>query len=387
MLTWTASTGTSPITYNVFRGTSSGGESGTAIASGLSATSYTDTTVTNGTTYYYEVSATNTVGTSSKSAQVSVTPEPPSGTLLQIDAGGGATGTFVADEFFNNGNEYSTTTSVSTTGVTDPAPEAVYQSVRWASSFNYVIPGLTAGSSYAVRLHFAELSWTAAGQRVFNVAINGTTVLSNFDVFATAGGQYKAVVEQFSATANSLGQIVISFTKGTADNPEIAGIEILGSGSLAPPPSDVLDIDSGSSTEYAPYLADEDYNTGNEFSSSATIDTSHTYNPASASVYQTCRWASSFTYTIPGLTPGVAYGVRLHFAELTWTAAGDRVFNVAINGTSVLSNFDIFATSGAQNRALTEEFTAVANSSGDIVISFTQGTADNPEVNGIEIVQ
>ena len=78
--------------------------------------------------------------------------------------------------------------------------------------------------------------------------------------------------------------------------------------------------------------------------------------------------------------------MRLHLAELSWTAAGQRVFNVAINGTTVLSNFDIFATSGAQNRALTEEFTAVANSSGAITIAFTQGTADNPEVNGIEVV-
>lgn len=52
-------------------------------------------------------------------------------------------------------------------------------------------------------------------------------MLSNFDIFTTAGGEYKALVEQFTATADSLGQITISFSKGTADNPEVAGIEIL----------------------------------------------------------------------------------------------------------------------------------------------------------------
>ena len=78
--------------------------------------------------------------------------------------------------------------------------------------------------------------------------------------------------------------------------------------------------------------------------------------------------------------------MRLHFAELTWTAPGQRLFNVAINGTTVLSAFDIFATSGAQNRAVTEQFTARANSSGQIVIAFTQAGVDNPEVNGIEIL-
>ena len=52
---------------------------------------------------------------------------------------------------------------------------------------------------YTVRLHFAEIYWTAAGQRRFNVAINGTQVLTNFDIFATAGAN-KALVRDFSAT-------------------------------------------------------------------------------------------------------------------------------------------------------------------------------------------
>jgi hypothetical protein len=386
-LSWTASTGTAPITYSVYRGTTSGGESATPIATNLTAISYTDSGLTNGTTYYYVVTAANSVATSGDSAQVSAAPEQGgNNTLLQIDAGGGATGTFVADEFFNNGNEFSTTTAVSTSGVANAAPEAVYQSARWAPSFNYIIPGLTAGASYTVRLHFAELSWTSSGKRLFNVAINGTSVLSNFDIFATAGGQYKAVVEQFTATANSLGQIVIAFSQGTADNPEIAGIEILGSGTIVTPPPAVLQINSGSGAAVSPFAPDEDFNAGNEFTSSSSIDTSHTYNPAPAAVYQTCRWAPSFTYTVSGLNAGSTYAVRLHFAELSWTAAGQRLFNVAINGTSVLNNFDIFATSGAQNRALTEEFTAVASSSGTITIAFTQGTADNPEVNGIEVL-
>jgi hypothetical protein len=386
-LTWSASTGSAPITYNVYRGTSSGGEGATAIATGISSTSYTNTGLTNGTTYYYKVSATNSVGTSAQSAEVSATPVAGSGALIQIDAGGSGSSPFIADTDFNNGNEASTTNTISTTGVTNAAPEAVYQTVRWAPAFTYIVPGLSPGSSYTVRLHFAELTFSGAGEREFNVAINGTSVLSNFDVYATAGGQDTAVVEQFTATADALGQITISFTQGSVDNPEVAGIEILGSGTLGQPLSDVLEIDTGSSTAVTPYVADEDFNTGNEASSSATITTTNTSTPAPAAVYQTCRWASSFIYTIPGLTAGSTYAVRLHFAELTFSGSGERVFNVAINGTSVLSNFDIYATSGAADRAITEQFNAVANSSGQIVISFTAGTADNPEVNGIEILQ
>uniref|UniRef100_UPI0035E40173 malectin domain-containing carbohydrate-binding protein n=1 Tax=Thermogemmatispora sp. TaxID=1968838 RepID=UPI0035E40173 len=67
-------------------------------------------------------------------------------------------------------------------------------------------------------------------------------------------------------------------------------------------------------------------------------------------------------------------------------APGKRVFNVAINGQSVLSNFDVYATAGYKT-ALQRQFTATANSSGQILISFTQGSADNPFINGIEIYQ
>lgn len=368
--------GPQPVTGGTWSWTGPGGFSSTA----------RQVTVTPTSTGTYTATYTNAGGCQSTQT-FTLTVSTSSGPLIQIDAGGGAVSPFIVDTDFNNGNEASTTTTVSTTGVTNPAPEAVYQSARWAPSFTYIVPGLTAGFSYTVRLHFAELTWTAAGERVFNVAINGTTVLSNFDIFATAGGQYKALVEQFTATADSLGQITISFSKGTADNPEVAGIEILGSGTLGSALPDVVDVDSGSSTAVSPFVADEDFSTGNEASSGATINTTHTATPAPAAVYQTCRWNSSFTYTIPGLTAGNTYAVRLHFAELTWTAAGQRMFNVAINGNYVLNNFDIFATAGAQNQALTEQFNATANSSGQIVISLTQGTADNPEINGIEILQ
>src|SRR5262249_51263090 len=74
-LSWTASTGAT--SYNVYRGTSAGGESATALASGVSATSFTDSTAVNGTTYYYTVRAVNAGGTSASSNEVAATPQAP----------------------------------------------------------------------------------------------------------------------------------------------------------------------------------------------------------------------------------------------------------------------------------------------------------------------
>ncbi len=56
--------------YNVYRGTSSGGE--TLLTQVGNVTSYTDSTATNGTTYFYKVSAVNSVGEGPLSSELSV---------------------------------------------------------------------------------------------------------------------------------------------------------------------------------------------------------------------------------------------------------------------------------------------------------------------------
>jgi len=82
-----------------------------------------------------------------------------------------------------------------------------------------------------VRLHFAEIYYTTAGQRYFNVLINDIPVLTNFDKVAAAGGAFKAVVREFAANANAAGQLDIHFTQGTVSgvdgNPTVSAVEVL----------------------------------------------------------------------------------------------------------------------------------------------------------------
>lgn len=156
-----------------------------------------------------------------------------SATVYQINCGGSISSPFTADQYFSGGTVRTVTNTITTTGVTNPAPQTVYQAERYGT-VTYTLPNLTVGSQYNVRLHFAELYWTATGKRKFNVVINGTTALSNYDIYASTGARYKAVVKEFSATANASGQIIIKLTNVT-DNATIGGIEIIQTTSNAAP--------------------------------------------------------------------------------------------------------------------------------------------------------
>jgi hypothetical protein len=187
---------------------------GTVSASGL---------FTAGTTAGGPFTVTASSGSVSANASVTLTAAPT--TIYQINCGGSAASPFTADQYATGGTQRTVTNAITITGITNPAPAAVYQAERYGSS-TYTLPNLTPGSQYQVRLHFAELYQTATGKRVFNVAINGTTVLTSFDVYAVAGARYKAVLREFTTTANTSGQIVIALTTVT-DNATISGIEII----------------------------------------------------------------------------------------------------------------------------------------------------------------
>ncbi len=75
VLTWAATPGA--VSYNVYRGTSSGGQSGTPVATGVTALTFTNTGLTNETTYYYKIAGVNTGGTGAKSNELSAKPQAP----------------------------------------------------------------------------------------------------------------------------------------------------------------------------------------------------------------------------------------------------------------------------------------------------------------------
>ncbi len=78
---------------------------------------------------------------------------------------------------------------------------------------------------YEITLLEAETYWSGPGEREFNVFIQGRQVLTNFDIYAAAGGMNVPISLVFTnAVTNS--QLQILFTPGAADNARVSGVQV-----------------------------------------------------------------------------------------------------------------------------------------------------------------
>jgi hypothetical protein len=86
-------------------------------------------------------------------------------------------------------------------------------------------------AEYTVRLYFAELENEQAGKRVFDIKLQGQTVLDDFDLLKEAGGSHKPVVREFPGVRVSR-NLEIEFvprdkeTSSVNDMPILCGVEV-----------------------------------------------------------------------------------------------------------------------------------------------------------------
>jgi hypothetical protein len=213
--------------YNVFRGTTPGfiPSAANQIATVVSGTKYEDTTGMCQTPYYYVVQGVDLAGLSVTSTQASASiSQCPTVSSAQINAGGPAVAPFISDVDFTGGSILNHKNTIDLSGVTNAAPMTVYQSAR-QGNFTYTLAGFDPGSSHTVRLHFAETFFTTAGSRTFNIGINGTQVMTNFDIFAAAGAKNKAVILELTQNADSNGTFTVTFTS-VVNSSLLSAIEI-----------------------------------------------------------------------------------------------------------------------------------------------------------------
>ncbi len=337
-------------------------------------------------------------------------------TIVSLNSGGVATGSFGGDAYFTGGGTYGTTAPIS--GMPSGVSDAVYKTER-NKNFSYTITGLDPSSYHRIDLHFAEIFWTQPGKRLFDVTLNDKLVLNDFDVFVAAGGINKAYVKSLVTKPDSTGKITAQFTT-VLDEAKVSGIVIgkhLGNGGPTNLDSDgdgvpdATDAFPDDPAEWAdangdgvgdntvlgnlqPLLAvnagggaiggftsDSNFTGGGSYSTTAAI-TGVSANVPSA-VYQTER-NQTFSYTFSKLSPAHYHRVELHFAEIFWTEPGKRIFDVNLNGKVVLNDFDIFTAAGGINTAHVKAFVVKPDAGGKVSLDFVT-VLDQAKVSAIVI--
>jgi ELWxxDGT repeat protein len=313
--------------------------------------------------------------------------EEPASTAFRINAGGGAYTdkagkAFVADQYANTGNP---STQV-TRAIANTEDDELYGQGRIGERFTYSLP--TGNGVYYVVLHFAETYWGnlvegGIGSRSFNVDIEETRKLTDYDIYAKAGGSLRAVQEAFRVVVKD-GILNIRFSKGSADLPLISAIEVFA--------QDAFRINVAGSAYYSSkgwFLSDAYYG-GGSISAYAQGAVAGTEDDE---LYRSNRHSSLFHYNLP-TGPG-EFQVTLHFAETYWGnqvqgGAGSRRFNVNAEGERKLSGYDTYQRAGGAMQAKQEQFSVTVT---DQVLSlaFLRGSSDNSvdfaHVAAIEVVR
>lgn len=295
-------------------------------------------------------------------------------------------------------------------------PNSTDDTLYWSDRYwgATAVPGYrfsVPNGAYEVTLTFAETYWNAAGKRRFHVRIEGVRVLTSYDIFADAGGKNLPAPAKVFYTTVSDGELALDFVKLTGyDTPKINAIRVRAAGG-GPPPGDITATPTATVTatatrpagssgyvqrvnagggDYADaggnlWQADQTFVSDWGYSGTATGAYSVSGDIAGATddpLYRTERYGmTAYRFTVPNGT----YDVTLKFSENYFSSAGKRVFNVLLEGATVLGNFDIYAAAGNRYTAVDRTF-SVSVSDGILNLRFDALT-DKPKVSAIEVVQ
>jgi subtilase family serine protease len=208
-LSWNSSAGA--VSYNVLRSTQNGGPY-TSLASSVLMT-YTDTAVTNGTTYYYVVTAVNSAGPSGYSNQASAKPVlPPPGAPTGLKATAGNAQVALSWNAVSTATSYNVLRSTSSTGtftaITNPVSNTNYTDTTAVNGTTYYYV-VSANNSGGTGPNSAQVSATPA---MITVAPP-----TNLTGKATKDGRQPAILLQWNkSTSPNIKQYNIYRSTGTA---------------------------------------------------------------------------------------------------------------------------------------------------------------------------
>lgn len=269
-----------------------------------------------------------------------------------------------------------------------------YSSSPVAAPTFYEIP--VPNGTYVVSLHFTETSSLAPGQRVFDVAINSHRYVRDVDIIAAVGlGILLKLVIPYVAVSSGILRIDLPRVTG---NPKINALEITTFASTilaSPTPLTSLYLNCGSRTGMKvgnqTWIADTDYMSDSSQSRAVAHVSLNGIDKDWWPLFYSERYISSprtnmsqtvdLLYRIP-VSEG-NYNLTLFFAEIYFNVAQPRIFDVLINGITVIPRLNVHGEVGLF--AVLQRTVTVTPVDGVILIA-VRSIAGKPKINALQIV-
>ncbi|MGO8816902.1 MAG: malectin domain-containing carbohydrate-binding protein [Terriglobia bacterium] len=293
---------------------------------------------------------------------------------------------WTSDRYYSGG-EISSQTHQSIARTTD---NTMFEQWR-RGEFSYDIP-LKPGD-YELHLFFVEPEFGpdaphGGGEtsRMFHVLLNGTPLLTQFDILGDVGRSETADERVFTNIhPSSDGKLHLRFVR-EIDYPMVSAIELVPCLQGKMRPVRIIASDNTYTDRNGNIWLPDRYFEGGRL---ATDKESITGSP-DPDLYLSQRFGY-FSYSIP-VAAGSKYSATLHFTEAFFGPGNQgrggvdsRLFDVYCNGTVLLRNFDIFKEAGGENRALAKTFhDIVPNDQGKIFFNFVP-VRNYPRISAIEV--
>ncbi|MBA4388315.1 MAG: hypothetical protein C0404_10065 [Verrucomicrobia bacterium] len=149
--------------------------------------------------------------------------------------------------------------------------------------------------AYTIRMYFAETEGANVGERVFDLKLQGQTVLKDFDINAAAGGKDRQLIKEFTGV-QIRDRLDIAFESKVGE-PMISGVELVGTYGTLPnmPPVPVISAVPGTNRFQVVFSARKSYDPDGQI---RTCSWNFGDNHTSSSTIVTNNYATNKTYTI-----------------------------------------------------------------------------------------
>lgn len=289
---------------------------------------------------------------------------------------------WIADKYFSGGDaKYFSSAEIEGTFV----PELFRY--RRQGGFGYRVP-LKPGV-YELTLAFVELgvsdSPPAESERLFDVLVNGTPLLTEFDILTDSGRLNRPTIRVFKdIQPNQEGYLELRFQPRVRDA-LVSFISVLpGTPGRIRPVRIAARERPYTDSAGRLWVEDRFFTSGKLVRRIEAIE-----GTDDQELYRGERYGR-FSYIVP-VPPDSTYTVVAHFAETWWGGtggggAGSRIFDLLCNGRMLAQNLDVFVEAGGSFRAIRQAYRGLRpRANGKLVLDFIP-TQNYAFINAIEIL-